>query len=313
MPQSRIGVVLSSGGGRGVFGHTGFMLALDHLAIRIRACAGCSAGAVVGGVIASGTQTRRWADALTRVTTQQIWTPRPVWRLLAELVIRKGKGLGGLSNTAAPIRFLEEQLTAQTFEDCQFPFAAVAVNLATTRKAVFHRGLLAPRLMASAAMPGFYEPVEIDGERYTDGAIIDLAPADAICCRHELDALLIHHVAQRDYGRRDLDDAFARPWTIVNILHRLIYRRQPWYVTGRPRAVHPCPCGCKAVIVVVEPKLPELPWPMTHGTDVIVEAARSHAVAQLEPLIRRLHTDARSLLATADAPSEARPMSGSAQ
>ncbi len=50
----RIGVVLSSGGVRGVYAHTGFLLALERLCTPIAASAGCSAGAVVGGVAASG-------------------------------------------------------------------------------------------------------------------------------------------------------------------------------------------------------------------------------------------------------------------
>lgn len=211
-----------------MFGHTGFMLALDALGIPIHASAGCSAGAVVGGVVASGSSIRKWADALAHITAAQIWTPRSLWRLLFDLGYRKGRGLSGLSDTTAAIQFLTEQLSALTFEQCQYPFAAVALNLGDAKKTVFNTGLLAPRLMASAAMPGLYEPVEIDGEYFTDGAIIDLAPAEAICCQHKLDVLLVHHVAQRNYNTSELSSAFQQPWTIVNILHRLIYRRRPW-------------------------------------------------------------------------------------
>lgn len=42
----RIGVVLSSGGVRGVYAHTGFMQAINNLGIRIDASAGCSAGVI---------------------------------------------------------------------------------------------------------------------------------------------------------------------------------------------------------------------------------------------------------------------------
>ena len=40
---ARIGVVLSSGGVRGIYAHTGFLLALKHLGIPITAISGCSA------------------------------------------------------------------------------------------------------------------------------------------------------------------------------------------------------------------------------------------------------------------------------
>ncbi len=150
--------------------------------------------------------------------------------------------------------------------------------------------------MASAAMPLLYEPVEIDGEYFTDGAIIDLAPAEAICCKHELDVLFVHHVAQSVYTTRELESAFERPWTIVNILDRVIYRQRPWYTIGQPRSIHPCPCGCRAVVVVIEPALPELLWPITEGGAAIVQAAQSQTLTQLEPIIELLNTDPRCLL-----------------
>lgn len=93
MHASRIGVVLSSGGGRGVFGHTGFMLALDVLGVPIHASAGCSAGAVVGGVVASGSNIRDWADALAHVSAEEFWTPRSRLRLLYDLGFRSGRGV----------------------------------------------------------------------------------------------------------------------------------------------------------------------------------------------------------------------------
>jgi len=68
-------------------------------------------------------------------------------------------------------------------------------------------------------MAAFFDPVAIDGQYFTDGAVIDLAPAEAICCQHGLDVLLVHHVAQRDYDAEQLEQAFNAPWTIVTILH----------------------------------------------------------------------------------------------
>lgn len=54
-----IGIVLSSGGIRGIYAHTGFLLALQRLGIPIAAATGCSAGAVVGGIAASGTNQKK--------------------------------------------------------------------------------------------------------------------------------------------------------------------------------------------------------------------------------------------------------------
>lgn len=296
MSTPRVGIVLSSGGGRGVFGHTGFMLALETLKIQISASSGCSAGAVVGGVIASGSNIHDWAEAVTHVSEAQFWTPHSSLQLLYRLGLHKGRGFCGLSDTATAIRFLSEQLAVETFEECIYPFVAVALDLGDGRKIEFDTGPLALKIMASAAMPGLYEPVKIEGRYFTDGAIIDLAPTAAICCQHQLDILLVHHVAQRNYTTRELESAFNKPWTIVNILHRLIYRRRPWYATGQPRSIHSCPCGCKAVIVVMEPALPELTWPMTGRAVTIVDKARSHTLNQLQPILESLNAEPRSLV-----------------
>ena len=293
---TKIGAILSSGGGRGVFAHTGFMLALDSLNIQISASSGCSAGAVVGGVIASGTSIQDWTAAVLHASVAHYWTPRSLWQLLYSFGINKGRGLSGMSDTAAALHFISEQLAAATFQESSYPFVTAAVNLGNGKKVLFDKGPLAPRIMASAAMPGFYEPVEIDGEYFTDGAVIDLAPTDAICCQHQLDVLLVHHVANRNFSTHELKSAFKKPWTIVNVLHRLIYRQRPWYETGQPRSIHSCPCGCKAVVVIIEPELPELTWPDRSAAESMVSLAQSHTLSQLQPILQSLSAEPRSLL-----------------
>jgi len=294
--MTRFGVILSSGGTRGVFAHTGFMAALKDLGLQVTASSGCSAGAIVGAVIASGTSVGSWVEAITRVRTDQFWSPFSTWRFLWGLLVKQGRGLTGLSDTARAVKFIEEQLEADRFEDCIYPFTSIAVNLETVDKHMFSSGPLAPAAMASAAIPGFYAPVEIDGRLYCDGAIIDLAPAEAICCRYSLDVLLIHHVQLQEFTREGLSRALGQPWPLVGLLQRLLFRRRPWYATGRAIDAAPCPCGCKAVVVVVEPVLPELQWPMTDGGEIVLATAKSHAMGHLGPWVERLQREPRSLL-----------------
>jgi NTE family protein len=272
------------------------MSALDDLEIQISASAGCSAGAVVGGVLASGTDVRDWADELSRVRTDQYWTPRSFIKLLFSFGFQKGQGISGLSDTAAAVRFLSENLLVETFQECVYPFFSVAMNLGTGESVIFRDGPLALGMMASAAIPGFYEPVEIGGQYFTDGAIIDLAPAEAICCRYDLDVLLVHHAAQHNYSSEELNRAFNGHWTMVKIMQRLVFRQRPWYATGQPRSIHRCPCGCNAIVVVVEPQLPELAWPLAGGAVDILDVAHSHAISQLQPILEALRTEPHSLI-----------------
>ena len=296
MPAPRIGVVLSSGGVRGVYAHTGFLMALQDLDISISACAGCSAGAVVGGVAASGADLRAWSDALAHIDPGRFWTPDPWPRLAWELAVRRGRGYCGLSGTEAAVEFCRSRLAVSRFEECRYPFHALAVSLGRGCKVMFSSGELAPRMVASAAIPLFYRPVEIDGDWYCDGALVDLAPMDAICCKHRLDALIIHHVALSYRGAEELARLRDRPWAFVDILGRLLFWRRPWYLSDHPLTFHRCPCRCGAAVIVIEPKLPELAWPVTEGGPGVQAQARTQTKELLRPYLAALQSDPRRQL-----------------
>lgn len=289
------GVVLSSGGGRGVFAHTGFLAALEEMGIAVAAVAGCSAGALVGGVYASGTELQRWMDTIAAVRTSEYWTPDSWPRFFWNMMVRKGRGYSGISDTRAAIDFIRRNLTAKCFEDCRIPFYSLAVNLTRGAKTLFSQGELAPRIMASAAMPVLYRPLEIEGEWYSDGAVIELAPTEALCCRHGLDALIIHHTAMHREGREGLAWALQQPWSLIEILYLLLYRQRPWYLSGQALTFHRCPGGCGAAVIVIEPDLPELRWPLNSGGAAIQAAAMAQVSGLLRPYLAALKSDPRQL------------------
>lgn len=291
----KVGVVLSSGGGRGVFAHTGFLLALEQLGVEIGAIAGCSAGALVGGVYASGTDLHQWEEHIANVETSDYWSPDSWPRFIWQMVVRKGRGYTGFSENHAAIEFIRRNLAAQTFETCRIPFYSLATNLTQGSKTLFSAGELAPRIMASAAMPLLYRPVEIDGELYSDGATIELASTEAICCRHQLDALIVHHASVHREGPEGLAHALRQPWSLVEILYLLLYRKRPWYLSDQALAVHHCRCGCRAPVVVVEPNLPEITWPLSEGGVKVQMSAKQQAEELLEPYVEILQTDPEKL------------------
>jgi len=297
----RVGVVLSSGGGRGVFAHTGFLLALEQLGTEVAAVAGCSAGALVGGVYASGTDIQEWAETIANVHTREYWTPDAWPRFFWQMVVRKGRGYSGFSDSNRAIEFIRNNLAVQTFETCPIPFYSLATNLTQGGKTLFSSGELAPRIMASAAMPVLYRPVEIDGELYSDGATIELASTEAICCRHQLDALIVHHVSAHREGPEGLAHALRQPWSLVEILYLLLYRKRPWYLSDRVLAVHHCRCGCGAPVVVIEPDLPELDWPLSQGGVKVISDAQQQTIKLLDPYVDGLKGDVQQLVRMAKA------------
>jgi len=279
----RIGVVLSCGGARGVYAHTGFLLALERMGVNIAAISGCSAGALVGGIYASGTGLRQWAGSLAAIRPASYWTPDSWPRLFWNIAIRRGRGYTGVSGHEAAMAVIRRNLTAQTFETCRIPFHCLAVNLTQGAKTLFSEGDLAPRIMASAAVPVFYRPVEIGGDLYSDGAVIEMSPPEAICCKYRLDALIIHHVATHRQGPPGMAYAMRAPWTLMEIVQRLLYPHRPWYLSDRPVALRHCRCGCGRPIVVIEPDLPEPTWPPGPGGPRIQAAALQQTLTLLEP------------------------------
>jgi predicted acylesterase/phospholipase RssA len=292
----RIGVVLSSGGVRGVYAHTGFLQAIQNLGIPVKASAGCSAGALVGGFVASGTPLEDWADTLGKITSRVFWTPDSTPRFIWEMTAHKGRGYTGLSDTRAALQFTRENLTAKTFDGCLYPFHVLAVNLGSGKKVVFSEGELAPRMTASAAMPILYDPVRIDGEYYCDGALIDFAPTDAICCRHRLDVVIVHHVSQQFGVHRDLEKALNDSWAMLEVINRLVFREKPWYLSGEPLALNHCPCGCGAIVVAIVPDLPLMRWPATKDGNVVRHGARVQTESLLKPYMAAMMNNPRNQL-----------------
>ena len=281
-------MILSSGGGRGVFAHTGFLLALERLGVEVAAIAGCSAGALVGGIYASGTDLQQWAARIAGVRTHEYWTPDSWLRFTWQMVVRKGRGYTGFSDNRTAIEFISNNLAVQRFDECPIPFYSLATNLTQGSKTLFSSGDLAPRIMASAAMPVLYRPVEIDGELYSDGAIIELASTEAICCKYSLDALIVHHVALHREGPEGLTHALRQPWSLVEILYLLLYRKRPWYLSEQLITLHHCRCGCSAPVIVLEPCLSELAWPFSRGGAKVQTEAQQQAETLLRPYITAL-------------------------
>jgi len=292
----RIGVALSSGGIRGVYAHTGFMQALQEMGVHIEALTGCSAGAIVGGVVASGTSLGQWTKSLGRLNQKNFWNPYSLLKFLWSNIFHKGRGYMGLSSTESALRFTQKNLSVKTFEQCVIPFYSLAINLDSGEKKIFSSGDLAPRIVASAAVPVLYEPVVIDNHYYCDGALIEFAPTDAICCKHELDIVIVHHVSQHNTESGDVEKIKQKPWPLLEIVNRLLFRQRPWYLDKRPLDIRNCPCECGAIIMAFEPILPELQWPDVSDGNKTLNSAREQTLQYLSPYKKIMQANSKEML-----------------
>jgi NTE family protein len=88
-------------------------------------------------------------------------------RTLARAVVGRGDGL----LSSAPLAALLEGVVARCLEDTLLPAHVVATELGTGAPVVLSKGESVPALLASAAFPGIYPPVTINGQRLIDGGV----------------------------------------------------------------------------------------------------------------------------------------------
>jgi NTE family protein len=73
-------------------------------------------------------------------------------------------------------RVIEEGLTFERLEDAAIPLEVVATSLTDGRTQWFSQGPAIEAILASAALPALLPPVDIAGEAFIDGGVVDNVP-----------------------------------------------------------------------------------------------------------------------------------------
>jgi NTE family protein len=156
-------LVLGGGGARGL-AHIGVLEVLEQAGLKPDLIIGCSAGAIVGSLYASRLDTK-WLKS--------ILLPKNASHFLGFQVSDFPVAL--LSNVGLE-KFLQQHLGNKRFQDLQIPFVAVATNLQTGRLTPFFTGPVVKPVLASSAIPGAFNPVELYNTYYVDGGVADPVP-----------------------------------------------------------------------------------------------------------------------------------------
>ena len=162
--------VLSGGGNLGAL-QVGMLRALAERDIVPDLVVGSSVGAINGAGIALDPTVdgaRRleliWRRIDGRALCPPFHLPLPVQ------IARRGRL--ALHPNDGLAKVISDALGDTTFEDLSVPFQCVATSLERRLPRWFSSGPMAEPLLASAAIPAVFPPVEIDGERYIDGAVV---------------------------------------------------------------------------------------------------------------------------------------------
>ena len=180
-----VALVLSSGGARGL-AHIGVIEELEAHGYRITSIAGCSMGALIGGVYAAGklAEFREWMKTVDRKKMLE----------LTDFSLSLNHFVKGKRIIEAIMEFVPDV----AIENLPIPYSAVATDLKDGREVVFSKGSLFEAIRASISLPSFYEPVQRDGMILIDGGVINPIPLNRVS-RKTGDILVGADVSGHDY------------------------------------------------------------------------------------------------------------------
>jgi len=189
-------LALAGGGGRGL-AHLGALKALEENGLKPDAIVGTSIGALFGAMYAlnpdadevrervfhflssdgfhrlslpsvhdanADAPDESWFSRLTTVARQTILYTRA----MTDIAVSDDAAL-----TSVAGYFIDDH----SFESTQIPMYVTAVRFPGGECQVFSEGKLCRALVASMAVPGVFDPVVIDGQKYLDGGLASEVPA----------------------------------------------------------------------------------------------------------------------------------------
>jgi NTE family protein len=171
----RIAFVLGGGGRWGAV-EVGMLRALLEAGVEPDLIVGTSIGAFNGAVFAAD-PTEAGIERLT-----EMWNEVQTSEVLRSNVLERAKVLARLKvaiHDPAELRaILERVLGGATFETLQVRFECVAASIERAAEHWFDTGDVIEPLLASAAIPGLFPPIEVDGEHFYDGGLVNSVPVD---------------------------------------------------------------------------------------------------------------------------------------
>jgi NTE family protein len=221
--RPRVGLVLGSGGARGIV-HISVLEALAAMEIPIDLVAGSSIGAVVAGVHAVGRLPALKKDLGTM--------KRDDFLKLFDPVLSRSGLFAGKRALAFLARYIPKDAL---IEDLPVPLGIVASDFDTGRSVVFRKGSLLEAIRASVSIPGIFTPMVSGRSLLLDGGVVDPLPIDvarsmgadltiAVNLRPALGKIGLLPRKRTGPGKKDSPPADRVP-PVEQLVHKLVENR----------------------------------------------------------------------------------------
>ena len=163
-PQNKtLSLVLGSGGARGL-AHIGVIKVLEAKGYDIRSIAGCSIGALIGGIYAAGKldEYEKWIRDISRLD-------------IVNMLDIAWEG-GGLVKGDRIISEMTRLVGKRQIEDLPIRFTAVATELDSGMEVWLSKGPLFDAIRSSISLPLFFTPVKHRTNLLIDGGVVNPVP-----------------------------------------------------------------------------------------------------------------------------------------
>jgi NTE family protein len=218
MAGGKVAFVLGGGGHLGAH-EVGMLRALLERGITPDLVIGTSIGAINGAAVAADPT----AEAAERLFG--MWTSFERNDVFGGSVLGR---LGTLARTRTHLhdndglrRLLGDALAAERIEELPVAFECVAASIESAAEHWFTSGPLVDAVLASSAVPGILPAVEVDGEHFLDGGIVNSIPVGR-AVGHGARTIYVMHVGRVD---RPLEPP-RWPWEVALVAFEIARRHR---------------------------------------------------------------------------------------
>jgi NTE family protein len=232
LPTDRPVVGLALGGGAALaLTEIGALQWLDEHHIPVDVIAGTSMGSILAALYSTGVTPNQMKDVLNPDEVNRIFRiaqsystrsfrRREDSREVPNSISMGLKGGVSLRNSLLTDTGLNELLDKEfiryndqiEFNNLPIPFRCRATDLTDPQSVVFARGSLQDAVRASASLPGVFQPFEMNGHEYVDGAILNNLPTEDVKAM-KAQVIIAFSLPLSPVGKGDLD-------SIVGVLGR---------------------------------------------------------------------------------------------
>ncbi len=293
MNKIKVGLVLGGGGARGL-AHIGVIKGLLKHGIDIHCVVGASMGAIVGAAYAVYGDISKVESVFKDFFLGEKYKALkggPVelgpserkesfFHFIAStvkkrIVINLAANRKGLVSTNRLQKALQFLIPEAKIENLALPFACTALNLVNGQEEVFERGDLRTALLATASIPGYLPPVQVNGHEWVDGAVINSFPVE-LSKKLGASFSLVSDVADE----LEIASGFDNIIEIFIRTHRAVVRKLNEQLKSKAD-------------FVISPELGQKSWMEFEEIEYFIEQGEQAVEKQLEPLKQQLKKQSR--------------------